>query len=121
LLENQRQNSYSIREKERFIENRDAKYPISTLAPQDNVTNRLAREFYADHGVKEIAEGLDCRPSTSGEQVVISDYCIRREIGECLLERPRLKGDLYLVRGTKKYRLSFDCKKCQMKIFDVGR
>ena len=101
-----------------FIEKRDIKYPISVLVPQDNVTNRLARELYTDHGVEEIAEGLDCRATTSGEQVVISDYCIRREIGECLLERPRLKGDLYLVRGTKKYRLSFDCKACQMKIID---
>ncbi|MBQ5648282.1 MAG: U32 family peptidase [Alistipes sp.] len=103
-----------------FIENRDVKYPASTLTPQDNVTNSLAREFYANHGVVEIAEGLDCRPSTSGEEVMVSDYCIRREIGECLLEKPRLKGDLYLVRGTKRYRLCFDCKKCQMKVFDMS-
>ena len=101
-----------------FTEKRDIKYPTDTLTPQDNVTNRLAREFYTDHGVVDIAEGLDCRATTAGEQVVISDYCIRREIGECLLEKPRLKGDLYLVRGTKKYRLSFDCKKCQMKVID---
>ena len=93
-------------------------YPSKVLTPQDNVTNHLAREFYTECGVEEIAEGLDCRTSTIGEQVIISDYCIRREIGECLLEKPRLKGDLYLVRGTKKYRLSFDCKACQMKIID---
>ena len=95
-----------------------AQYPSKVLTPQDNVTNHLAREFYAECGVEEIAEGLDCRTSTIGEQVIISDYCIRREIGECLLEKTRLKGDLYLVRGTKKYRLSFDCKACQMKIID---
>ena len=95
-----------------------AQYPSKVLTPQDNVTNHLAREFYTECGVEEIAEGLDCRTSTIGEQVIISDYCIRREIGECLLEKPRLKGDLYLVRGTKKYRLSFDCKACQMKIID---
>ena len=118
LLEKEREYHYSIREKEPFVEKRDVKYPTDTLTPQDNVTNRLAREFYADHGVTEIAEGLDCRPSTSGEQVIVSDYCIRREIGECLLEKPRLKGDLYLVRGRKRYRLCFDCKKCQMRIFD---
>ncbi len=102
-----------------FTEKRDAKYPVTTLTPQDNVTNHLARDFYTDHGVVDIAEGLDCRATTAGEQVVISDYCIRREIGECLLEKPRLKGDLYLVRGTKKYRLSFDCKACQMKVIDA--
>ena len=117
-LENERVYRYSIMKIEPFIEKRYVKYPVAQLFPQDNVTNRLAREFYADHGVAEIAEGLDCRTSTVGEQVVVSDYCIRREIGECLLERPRLKGDLYLVRGTKKYRLCFDCKACQMKIID---
>ena len=95
---------------EEFIENREARYPSKRLTPQDNVTNSLARKFYSDHGVAEIAEGLDCRTSTAGEQVVISDYCIRREIGECLLQKPRLRGDLYLVRGTKRYRLCFDCK-----------
>ena len=103
---------------EKFIENREARYPSKRLTPQDNVTNSLARKFYSDHGVEEICEGLDCRTSTAGEQVVISDYCIRREIGECLLEKPRLRGDLYLVRGTKKYRLCFDCKACQMKMID---
>ena len=117
-LEKEREYRYSIIEKERFIEKRYAKYPTGQLFPQDNVTNRLAREFYADHGVEQIAEGLDCRTSTSGEQVIVSDYCIRREIGECLKEKSRLKGDLYLVRGTKKYRLCFDCKACQMKIID---
>ena len=99
-------------------EKRVAKYPSTRLTPQDNVTNRLARKFYTECGVAEIAEGLDCRSTTSGEEVVISDYCIRREIGECLLEKPHLKGDLYLVRGTKKYRLSFDCKACQMRLID---
>ena len=117
-LEKEREYRFSIREKRPFTEKQYAKYPADKLTPQDNVTNRLAREFYADHGVTDIAEGLDCRATTTGEQVVISDYCIRREIGECLLEKPRLRGDLYLVRGIKRYRLCFDCKACQMKIID---
>ena len=99
---------------------RKAQYPSKILTPQDNVTNHLAREFYTACGVEEIAEGLDCRSSTEGEQVVISDYCIRREIGECLKERPRLNGELYLERGTKRYRLDFDCKACQMRVVDLG-
>ena len=103
---------------ENIVRREVAQYPSKVLTPQDNVTNRLARKFYTECGVEEIAEGLDCRTSTAGEQVVISDYCIRREIGECLKEKPRLKSDLYLVRGTKKYRLCFDCKACQMKIID---
>ena len=118
LLEQERLAQF--KKEENLAERRYAEYPAERLTPQDNVTNRLAREFYTECGVKEIAEGLDCRATTSGEEVMVSDYCIRREIGECLLERPRLKGDLYLVRGTKRYRLCFDCKKCQMKVFDCG-
>ena len=122
-----RREVFELLEKERLArhekstniaENRGVKYPSKRLTPQDNVTNRLARQLYTDCGVEEIAEGLDCRATTAGEQVVISDYCIRREIGECLLQKPRLRGDLYLVRGIKKYRLCFDCKACQMKIID---
>ena len=122
-----RREVFELLEKERIArhdrstdiaKNQGVKYPSKRLTPQDNVTNRLAHQLYTSCGVEDIAEGLDCRATTAGEQVVISDYCIRREIGECLLEKPRLRGDLYLVRGTKKYRLCFDCKACQMKIID---
>ena len=118
LLERERLAQF--KKEENLAEKRYAEYPAERLTPQDNVTNRLAREFFTECGVKEIAEGLDCRATTSGEEVMVSDYCIRREIGECLLERPRLKGDLFLIRGTKKYRLCFDCKRCQMRVFDMG-
>jgi putative protease len=118
LLEQERLAQHKL--SRQTIAKRDVEYTSKVLTPQDNVTNRLARELYTKCGVEEIAEGLDCRTSTEGEQVVISDYCIRREIGECLMEKPRLKGDLFLVRGTKKYRLCFDCKACQMKIIDLS-
>ena len=129
VIGNLRREILDLLEKERLVQHKKAEdivkkqvaeHPLKVLTPQDNVTNRLAREFFTECGVKEIAEGLDCRATTAGEEVMVSDYCIRREIGECLLEKPRLKGNLYLVRGTKRYRLCFDCKKCQMKIFDCG-
>ena len=100
-----------------FIE-REATYPSVVLAPQDNVTNRIAREFYEAHGVERIAEGLDCRATMVGECVMQSSYCIRREIGECLLQRPKYRGKLYLVRGSKRYALRFDCKACKMMVFE---
>ncbi|MBO5771870.1 MAG: U32 family peptidase [Alistipes sp.] len=119
LLEKERVYRFSIREKSVFIEKQYIKYPVSRLAPQDNVTNRLAAEFYADHGVEHIAEALECCATTAGQCVVVSDYCIRRELGECLLEEPTLRGELFLERGEKRYRLGFDCKKCQMSLYDI--
>ena len=119
LLEKERVYRFSIIEKNVFIEKQYVKYPANRLAPQDNVTNRLAAEFYADHGVEHIAEALECCATTAGQCVVVSDYCIRRELGECLLEEPTLRGELFLERGEKRYRLGFDCKKCQMLLYDI--
>lgn len=101
-------------------ENPDAKYPSSRLAAEENVTNRLAEAFYRDHGVTEIERGLDLEPATTGRCVMRSAYCIRREIGECLREHPRLTGDLYLERGTLRYKLEFDCALCEMSLLDVS-
>ena len=50
----------------------------------------------------------------------LSDYAelIRREIGECLREHPRLRGDLFLEHGAYRYRLAFDCEACEMSLVD---
>ena len=49
-----------------------------------------------------------------------TSYCIRREIGECLRERPALRGDLYLRHGASRYRLEFDCRRCVMSLVDCS-
>ena len=98
-----------------------AEYPSETLSAEENVTNRLAEAFYRDHGVRQIERGLDLAATTAGRRVMRSAYCIRREIGECLNERPRLKGDLWLERGANRYRLEFDCVRCEMSLVDCTR
>ncbi len=102
-----------------FVENSQAKYYTCSITEQENVVNTLARSFYQDHGVTNITEGLDLKSSTVGYRVMVTDYCIRREIGQCLLKKPTIKGELYLERGRKKYKLTFDCAHCQMSIIDI--
>lgn len=110
----------SMRTPERRILAEDpcAPYPAAALSAEANVTNRLAERFYRDHGVTCIERGLDLEASMAGRRVMRSAYCIRREIGECLLEGSRLGGDLFLVRGAKRYRLAFDCARCEMSLID---
>lgn len=102
-------------------ENPAARYPSVRLTAEENVTNRLAEAFYRDHGVRETERGLDLAPMTAGHRVMRSAYCIRREIGECLRERPRLRGDLYLEHGAHRYRLEFDCAACEMSLIDCTK
>mgnify|MGYP005875700409 FL=1 len=98
-----------------------ARYPSEELTAEENVTNRLAEAFYRDHGVVRIERGLDLAPTTAGHRVMRSAYCIRREIGECLRERPQLRGDLYLEHGAHRYRLEFDCAACEMSLIDCTK
>ncbi len=104
------------REKRPFRENSAPRYPKSALSSQDNVTNRLAEAFYREHGVEHIAAPLELSESFEGECVMVSSYCIRREIGQCLRENPTLRGDLFIEHGTHRYRLDFDCKRCEMRL-----
>lgn len=102
-------------------ENPAARYPSERLGAEENVTNRLAEAFYRDHGVREIAPPLELAASTAGACVMRSAYCIRRELGECLRERPALRGELCLEHGTRRYRLEFDCGRCEMALVDCSR
>ena len=96
----------------------EARYPEVRLSPQHNVVNSLSRGFYKRHGVEHIVEGLDSWRSTHGERVMESSYCIRREIGECLMQGSKLRDRLYLEHGRHRYRLDFDCQKCRMSLID---
>jgi putative protease len=97
-----------------------ARYPYPMVSRYENVTNSLAEKFYLKHGAKEIEPALELQP-TQGERVMISSYCIRREIGECLKQKPTIKGDLYIEHGTARYRLDFDCKRCLMTLTDCSQ
>lgn len=92
------------------------RYPWKKVTADENVTNHLARAFYLDHGVEQIEPPLEREDDMTGRCVMRSPYCIRREIGECLKKNPRLKGDLFLERGTMRYRLKFDCQVCEMRL-----
>ena len=101
-----------------FCENRDVRFFKTKIAAEENVTNRLAEAFLRDHGVVDIERGLDLSESTSGHCVMRTSYCLRREIGECLKEGSRLRGELCLEHGFNRYLLRFDCGRCEMSLVD---
>lgn len=95
----------------------EARYPYPTVSRYENVTNSAAKRFYRRHGAEHIEPALESLP-TKGERVMISSYCLRREIGECLRQNPTLRGDLYIEHGTARYKLEFDCHRCLMMLID---
>jgi len=110
-------------------EERSSPYPVEQLGGEANVTNSLAAQFYRDHGVRKIEPGFDLRRDYSGVRVMTSSYCLRREIGACLIDSPATPNDpkmaaalfgktLFLRHGGKRYRLRFDCAACRMHLYD---
>ncbi len=97
-------------------EDRTAQLPVKRLDGSWNVTNAAAERFYRDHGAECVEYGLDLRDDLHGERVMNSSYCLRREIGECLREGSKLRGPLYIRHGAFRYRLDFDCRRCEMNL-----
>jgi putative protease len=97
------------------VENRAYPYPASEY-PTRNITNSLARGFYADHGVKRPPEPLDLAGRLTGEVVMTTPYCLRREIGRCLRHDSALAEPLTIRRGRHSYTLRFDCRRCLMEL-----
>lgn len=89
-----------------------------------NVANRLARKFYADHGmeVSEAAAEVSLPGDADDHTVMTTRYCLRRELGACLKTKSgsRLQSHLFLRSSGVRYRLDFDCAACCMKVVVIS-
>lgn len=86
-----------------------------------NITNEAHKSVYEDFGAKEIEYGLDKTEDYTGKTVMTCKYCLRNELGWCS-RNPSQKcppQPLYLVSGRFRFRLEFDCGKCEMRVMAV--
>ena len=85
-----------------------------------NVMNRKAEDFYHRQGAVRIAPAFEER-EPAGAVLMFCRHCLRYSMGWC----PRYGGGkspfrepYYLVSSDgRRFRLSFDCKACQMKVY----
>lgn len=93
-------------------------FPQKKLSYLGNVTNRLAHNFYAEHGVSEIQPGFEVK---AGENVplMFTKHCIKFEMGWCPRQgyKSEFKEPLQLKNNDQFFQLKFDCKKCEMEIY----
>ena len=102
----------------------DIPYFQTTVDGRANIVNAKAETFYRRHGVTTIERGPD-QPGVEFKDdfpLMTTKYCLRYELGQCLMHKcnktvsPDYAGDLFLYNNGNKFRLSFDCKKCEMQI-----
>lgn len=92
----------------------------ASLTYLGNVMNTRAASFYADHGIASVAPAYE-KQSVPGAVLMFCKHCLRYSMGWCPTYQ---KGrspyrEPYYLSGTdgKRFRLEFDCKNCQMKVY----
>ncbi|MBF0252759.1 MAG: U32 family peptidase [Candidatus Omnitrophica bacterium] len=92
----------------------DTPYPSKIIDFRGNCLNKKAVSFYERHGAKVIEKAAESGLQMQGRPLMISKYCIKRELDLCNKDT----STLYLIdENNKKYRLEFDCTSCRMSVF----
>ena len=100
----------------------DAKYFEPTGDYHLNVANRLARQFYKEHGCEVKQDAFELLKRTDGLEVMTTKYCIRRELGYCIRKNKKMPedwlSDKFTLHGQyQDFSIIFDCKACAMRIY----
>ena len=84
-----------------------------------NVMNSKAASFYSSHGVQAIDDAYE-KQAVEDAVLMFCKHCLRYSMGWCPTyhqQRSPYREPYYLVSNDgKRFRLSFDCKKCEMKV-----
>lgn len=100
-----------------------SKFPVSTLTYLGNVMNNSAAEFYKNHGVLKVMPAFE-KEQPKDAVLMFCKHCIRYSMGWCPVHhkvRSPFREPYYLVSSDgRRFRLEFDCKQCQMKVFAVS-
>ena len=95
-------------------------YLATSLTYLGNVMNDEARRFYLDHGVKSVAPAYEKQP-VDGAVLMFCRHCLRYSMGWCPFRqkgRSPYREPYFLVSADgRRFRLEFDCKNCQMKVY----
>lgn len=98
-------------------------YPVQVLDFTYNVSNKWARAFYKRHGVSEIEKAFELQWDPGKSRVMVTKYCVKYELGKCPRYQRSTMGEklaepLTLKHGETEYKLKFNCKPCEMEIWE---
>ena len=95
------------------------RFPATSLTYLGNVMNTAARSYYQAHGVASVEPAYE-KQAVPEAVLMFCKHCLRYSMGWCPTYQ---KGhspyrEPYYLVGTdgKRFRLTFDCKNCQMKV-----
>ena len=98
-------------------------FPSDAFHFENNISNRLAMQFYRRHGIDNPELAVEKRTITGRLQVMTTKHCLKHELGYC----PKFGGTapsglsepFVLNDGANCFELEFDCRNCMMKVFKI--
>jgi putative protease len=98
-----------------------AGYHQTTIDYRGNVSNDKAAEFYRKRQASSILPAFESDDTAFDGVLMTTRYCLKYELGECPSKQSQTRGTsfsgpLYLEDSNRRYRLVFDCSRCEMKV-----
>ena len=95
-------------------------FPVQKLDYTANISNIKAEEFYKKHRVEEVEQAFENK-MPADVPLMYTKHCLRYSMGWCPVHHKKespFKEPYYLVYKEMFLRLSFDCKKCMMLVYN---
>lgn len=99
--------------------NAEAEYPQNEARDSRlNCANAKAREFFENHGVANPAPAFELEPNTA-IPLMTTKYCLRYQCNACPQGNPSVlrANDVHISDHSHRFRVSFDCARCEMNIY----
>lgn len=93
-------------------------FPEKQLTYLGNVSNKQSRLFYAQHGTKVLQPSYE-QEVQQNAPLMFTKHCIKYAMGWCPREtktKHNYQEPFYLINQQNRFKLTFDCKKCEMQV-----
>lgn len=102
---------------------KEVPFPERQLTYLGNVSNSRAKAFYKMHEVETVADAFELKPEKD-VPLMFTKHCLRYSMGWCPTyqkQKSPYKEPYYLLYKDTRLRLQFDCKRCQMLVYEAEK
>lgn len=94
-------------------------FPIQDITYLGNVMNEKSKQFYIEHQ-SQVSQYAFERQAQEDVPLMFTRHCIKYSLGWCPqrgAKKHPFKEPFFLIYNNTRLRLAFDCKNCEMKVY----
>lgn len=94
-------------------------FPVPQITYLGNVMNDKSKQFYTQHQSLVYQSAFE-KEAQANVPLMFTRHCIKYSLGWCVDKKPKhpYKEPFYLIYNNTRLKLAFDCKNCEMKVFN---